>query len=581
MRSWHVALFFLLAVPSLQAASLPTSLTEPRWNPLPVWKDKSRVWDRDLLDKGILNLGSLASFKRFFDKLDRGERVVAVAYGSSFIHDFAGCFQTSLQALWDLNIVPNPMLYPQQGADVSLEAFATTAPRCASGGFLEGVMASINATWPNYKHIFVNNGKGGACLTFIVEASCMSSFTPEKVDLLFIDTLTNQCHGMEKSAEKMVRQFLSAPDPPLVALLSNARTCLGTNEYGNQCAWECLREHKGSRTAWQCQNLTAPYTAPADEEFNNDLVKGLFQPVAKYYDIGHVNYYDMIKPIMLSDLNEKHGMAKFEFLYRFYTDWVHFNKPDLGTVWGADAVLNWLVRGQEALAALSPEQRAALSYTLPSTAMDASANEHYVTRCYGLTLKAAVEYVKKGVVASLDKVTMDHFHQANPGDDFEFIQMSVTHNPAQALPPFDVIQNKGWRLQMYYMTARGAHKLKPGWLTDEAGSILDFTINSSFNGVTAPGEQVETLYTYTKSYDGWGIAQFSCIANCVCESRDVDAHVGADGAKTSLTHVVKIRVSQHERCVIRMEVLQRTSSSGHKFKLASMMVRALKKTVPT
>lgn len=42
-------------------------------------------------------------------------------------------------------------------------------------------MGSINTTWPNHGHVFVNNGKGGACLHAIVEASCMSSFTPDEV----------------------------------------------------------------------------------------------------------------------------------------------------------------------------------------------------------------------------------------------------------------------------------------------------------------------------------------------------------------------------------------------------------------
>ncbi len=88
--------------------ALPTDMT--------LWHDaasphrsKTRYWDRQLLDRGVHRLGHLSYFKRFFDKLNRGERIVAVAIGSSFVHDFAGCWQTSLQALWDLGIVPNPV----------------------------------------------------------------------------------------------------------------------------------------------------------------------------------------------------------------------------------------------------------------------------------------------------------------------------------------------------------------------------------------------------------------------------------------------------------------------------------------
>ncbi len=36
------------------------------------------------------------------------ERIVAVAIGSSFVHGWAGCWQPSLETLFDLGIIPNP-----------------------------------------------------------------------------------------------------------------------------------------------------------------------------------------------------------------------------------------------------------------------------------------------------------------------------------------------------------------------------------------------------------------------------------------------------------------------------------------
>ncbi|KAG2490912.1 hypothetical protein HYH03_010825 [Edaphochlamys debaryana] len=552
--------------------TLPHHISDPRWAPLEVWRNKTRFWGRPLLDGGVLHLGDLAHFQRFFAKLERGERIVAVAYGSSFIHDFAGCFQTSLHALWDLGIVPNPMLYPQQGGDVRMEDFASTAPRCASGGFIEGVMASINATWPHPGHIFVNNGKGGACLTYIVEASCMSSFTPKQVDLVLLDTVTNPCEDMEQSAEKMVRQFMSQPSPPLIAFLSNAHTCVGQGLLGGPCALECLREHQGNRSAAPCQNLPDPYTTRDEQEFEDQYVRNVHNPVALHYGIGHLNYWGIIKPLMRSPVNERLGLTKYELLYRIYKDWVHFNKDDVGTMWAADAILHWLARGQEALNRLTPQERSALTWTMPAPMLQ-SATTHYTTRCYGLTMKSALEYVKKGFAPPLDELTMSHWNQTLPGDTFEFIQISVGHNPALALPSFDIVANIGWQLQMYYRTSDGWPKLKPGWVTDKPGSVLEFVVDSSFAGIAAPTDKVEALFAFTKSYDHWGIAQFCCVANCTCACVEADAYVGPEGKKTSLVHTVSLAVSQHERCVLRAEVLQRTASDGHRFKLASVVLR--------
>ena len=80
--------------------------------------------------------GSLNHQKRFLDKLNSGQRIVAVAIGSSYVHDFAGCFHTSLQALYDLGVAPNPFIYPQQGQKAS----DVDTSRCSSGRYMEGFM---------------------------------------------------------------------------------------------------------------------------------------------------------------------------------------------------------------------------------------------------------------------------------------------------------------------------------------------------------------------------------------------------------------------------------------------------------
>jgi hypothetical protein len=53
-------------------------------------------------------MGSAHHARRLLDKLSKGERIVAVAIGSSFVHGWSGCWQPSMDSLFDLGIIPNP-----------------------------------------------------------------------------------------------------------------------------------------------------------------------------------------------------------------------------------------------------------------------------------------------------------------------------------------------------------------------------------------------------------------------------------------------------------------------------------------
>ena len=70
-----------------------------QWNTVAGFKDSKRMWGRPELEPAYVHTGGLYHVKRLLDKLGTGQRVISVALGSSFVHNFAGCWQTSLQAL--------------------------------------------------------------------------------------------------------------------------------------------------------------------------------------------------------------------------------------------------------------------------------------------------------------------------------------------------------------------------------------------------------------------------------------------------------------------------------------------------
>ena len=88
------------------ASFLPDDINQ--WNMIPTFKIHQRWWNRADLAPAVRHVGDLHGFKKFFAKLDEGKAVVGVAFGSSFVHDFAGCFDTGPERFEELGIVPNP-----------------------------------------------------------------------------------------------------------------------------------------------------------------------------------------------------------------------------------------------------------------------------------------------------------------------------------------------------------------------------------------------------------------------------------------------------------------------------------------
>lgn len=85
---------------------LPGDISQ--WSRIPGFAGKQRVWDAASLRHGMRHMGDPHYVGRLLDKLNSGQRIVAVAIGSSVVHGMAGCWQPSLESLFDLGIIPNP-----------------------------------------------------------------------------------------------------------------------------------------------------------------------------------------------------------------------------------------------------------------------------------------------------------------------------------------------------------------------------------------------------------------------------------------------------------------------------------------
>ena len=137
-------LFCTLFLASQGRSALPPAgvLTDDltQWSLIPGFLNRSRIWSRADLEPAYARMGSAYHAMRLLRKLHSGQGVVVVAMGSSFVHDFAGCWHTTLQAVHDLGIVPNPHLYVQPGQEVGNKTAAHVHLKCQSGGYMEAFM---------------------------------------------------------------------------------------------------------------------------------------------------------------------------------------------------------------------------------------------------------------------------------------------------------------------------------------------------------------------------------------------------------------------------------------------------------
>ncbi len=118
------------------------------------------IFPRQTLRRAYELRGSVAHGKHLFDKLNRGERVVVAAIGSSVVAFNGGCWQASANELFALGVELNPTMYPRGRWD-SEKIYSIDNNHqceCCNRGYMLGFMDMINSTWPHANHTFLNLG---------------------------------------------------------------------------------------------------------------------------------------------------------------------------------------------------------------------------------------------------------------------------------------------------------------------------------------------------------------------------------------------------------------------------------------
>jgi hypothetical protein len=123
-----------------------------------------------------------------------------------------------------------------------------------------------------------------------------------------------------------------------------------------------------------------------------------------------------------------------------------------------------------------------------------------------------------------------------------------------------VAAHAGWEL----VNEGAGLKQKWGFVSHTPGAELVIELNTTRE--TRPEEpRMSVQLAYLKSYSGMGAAAVRCANGCECDESVVDAH---HSLQQSTIYLLRLRPTQAARCQVRIKVLARSTSGGHKFKVS-------------
>lgn len=118
---------------------------------------------------------------------------------------------------------------------------------------------------------------------------------------------------------------------------------------------------------------------------------------------------------------------------------------------------------------------------------------------------------------------------------------------------------------------------KWGWIGTEPNSWAKLLIDTRSLDQGAHSEHAiittqlnEAVVSYLKSYEHMGKFRVECVEGCVCEAKEVNCHDPT--VKVSVSDIVRLSVTQHERCILQVTILPETTSGEHKIKLTGLML---------
>ncbi|KAG2494815.1 hypothetical protein HYH03_007057 [Edaphochlamys debaryana] len=364
-------------------------------------------------------------------KLDSGQPINVVAWGSSVTSEYGGCGTESSRNFLLTPGIPrrcDPWLNTDTATD-ERDGFAT--------GWGTLFMRLLNDTWPHQDHKFANNGVAGCMLFCDLDSTCEQSVLPNPLDLIIMENM--HTWTMPEHIEAAIRNVIHdasimSPDASRPAvILYNSYAVVETVE---TVEWtECIAHQRCNTSC-----------IPEANGFKHSVGKALPQThepqtleLGALYGIDVLSSNTFLHMLMRDGLMPREGVAACEALSKLFMDTIHPRM--LGRYMMGELLFASLQRARDWLQA-HPDAVA------PGLPMRPYANGSLLLeqkRCYMSTVHGP-----------------------------EFQHHMHAHNVPKSY--LDVVSSHGWQLVFY--DNNQTHRHKPGLVAWHPDSVLQFRINT-------------------------------------------------------------------------------------------------------
>lgn len=521
------------------------------------------------LDRSIAHRGESSQVAQLYAKLESGKPIALGVIGASVAQN-AGCLDQPKRRCMRFNgraIVP----------------LAHGKPRKRPfKGFAVRFLDHVNASWPHLRHRINNSGIDKTPVSGML--TCLMTNLPTDLDIVLVEFNSMARWTTLPGVEGLVRILASLrPQPPAIVVVSVNNWCPGKGEFVRKVEDESERVCRHYGVACLSQRRALEPWVQAGAITKEQLVgKDCVHPINGPLGVDSISaivqhWFDQMRP------SRRIGGSNL--------DGVRSSGASRGALptplWSENADTNtsqrtrgqqcfafgtpdqkWLVRFTQQLAPLfwrttwcAPTERPWLAWRLTShiaNSCRAAPFEHNTT---AQGVPTAQEFVEDIAVRSLtcpEKVVRAGglayaAFLAHPPRGFFYCNMELKAN------------DQGTSMESF------------GVLAIVPGATLHFEPRDT------PAPFMATL-AYLTSYQGMGIAALNCVGSCECGEQLVDAHDSESNATifATLELTVSTRLlsnGQHEAdklrsepCGLQLQVLARTSSGGHKFKVRHLML---------
>lgn len=501
------------------------------------------------LNRSIAHDGNREELVALFEKLYAREAVTVGVIGASVAQN-AGCLDQPRRRCMHFN-----------GRHPTRMSWGTPRMRPFKG-FAVRFLDHINASWPHVSHRINNSGVDKTPISSML--TCLMTNLPLHLDIVLVEFNSMARWTDPPSIESLVRQLASLRPRPAIAVVSVHSWCRATfvkrveDEADRVCKHyniSCLSQRRALEPLVSAGILTK------EQLVGKDCIHPINGPLG----------VDTVAAII------HHWFDRAHTAYKSRVSWSSSESQDRALpqpIWPANSDANLQNHGRRCFAFGTPDQRWSVRFTQQlapvkwRTTWCPSAQRPWVTQASSAS---------QGVVTGRKGVCYADAH----------VPSAPSVETAKRLTCPEKIVRSGGRDYAAFLAnpPRGFFYCLLELKTNGQGTNREsFGVLAIVPGATLHFETQErppfvAQLAYLTSYGGMGMAALNCVGQCACSEQLIDAH-DTSGANATVFATLTLNVSLNANldagvpgpCGMQLQVLNRTSSGGFKFKVRHLIV---------